>query len=427
MDLDVTVIPAVTAALATTAAKDDDTTAPFNIEATFQVVTGSGLSKSVQVSGQNIRLALILIMTVLTIAGNSFAVFVINFKKQDFTSGKLSEVRLVTSLFFSDLLLGLTAMSMASISGFRPDVAKMPGFPELQIFFINWCGCCSVYNMAAVSFVKMLAVTRPFQFEQQVTSKRCWVGVTAIWLVSFVISVPVLTDFVHSYYSEYLLIANMEKGNVVNRVIFAVLVYIPATTVIFISYWKIFMIIVKHKTQISETSVVPGSSSNQYQSAIAAIKSAKKMLVIIGVYFIVFTPLLIIVVSGDVSNPETQGKWHVFIITWVSLGNSCYNCMLYIAMHKRNRAVARQVLFCQEGGDDDSSASTNGQWCWGRMDRYLQGMNISEMPWEEKLNRILKRVCFLIVWKICVIRFLKKCNQSQFVKAVHVITSRLSY
>ena len=332
-------------------AVEDETTEPFDATVTSYVATASTPLTSAEVPGRSIRQFVVLTVTVLTITSNSFAIFIINSKKQGFTSDKLWEVRLVTSLFYSDLILGLM-MCLGFVCGYWPEVADFPKVPKVQMFFMNWCGCCSIYNMAAVSFVKMLAIARPLHFEQEVTSKRCWAGIAAAWLFTFVLSVPILTDFVEPNYVKALYISNMKKGVIVLPATFALLVYIPATSIIVLSYWKIFMIVLKHKMQINDTSVLSGSSNTSYQSVFAGFKSAKKILVIIAVYFAVYTPLLVLVVSGDNASPETQGKWHAFIITWISLGNSCYNSMLYITMHKRTRATVREIFFCQKDSDN---------------------------------------------------------------------------
>ena len=341
----------------TTKVEETTVTAPFHVEATSQVATaGPSGSTILEVSGWSVRLSVVFMITALTIAGNCFAIFVINLKKQSFTSGKLWEVRLVTSLFYSDLLLGLTVMFLAFLSGVQPEATNWQNISKLQVFFIIWCGSCSIYNMAAVSFVKMLAIARPLQFELEVTSKRCWAGIACIWLIAVVISAPVLTDFAETAYAKPLLISTMGKGNAVLSTTFTILVYIPATSVISVSYWKIFRIVLKHKRRIADISVLlDGSSNGQYQRVVSAIKSAKKMMVITGVYYSVFTPLAILLASGDIKNPESQERWYVFVILWNSLGNSWYNCMLYLLLHKKNRTAVKQVLSCQKNRSDISA------------------------------------------------------------------------
>ncbi len=243
-------------------------------------------------------------------------------------------------------------MLMAFISGIFPGVGDWPYYANVQMFFLTWGVMTSLCGMAAISFVKLLAVVRPLHFQQDVIPKRCRYGLIAMWSLTFVMSLPYLTKYLEIVFIEPLLLpVTTGNGYIIDQIV-CLCVYLPVGTTIFFSYGKICLVILKQKRAVTVVGVQVNGNANS-QSVLSAIKSARKIFVIIIVYCLVYTPASVSSSLGYISDPATQNEWYCFFAQWLLLSNCFINNVLYIAMYSETRAAVRKMLLCQSspGGD----------------------------------------------------------------------------
>ena len=82
----------------------------------------------------------------------------------------------ICSLCVSDLAGGITAMpiSAALCSRATPTVRLSTRYlPEIQMFCLWWFGFNSLHNLSWVALSKIVAILKPFRYEQLLTRNRC--------------------------------------------------------------------------------------------------------------------------------------------------------------------------------------------------------------------------------------------------------------
>lgn len=298
------------------------------------------------------RLIVAATITCLTISCNVFTILLLRRSTGD--SEKRQDVLFVQSLFTSDLVCGVTTMLMAVVSGMFPSgIATGSYFYKIQMFFWNWSACCSLYCMAAISFVKLLAITRPLLFEQDVTTRRCLLVIAGLWVFTFLISLPILTEYVEILYIDSQMLSVISFESQAYNLAVGFLVAFPASITIFLSYGKIFLVILKHKRTIVDVNQCECEQPTSL-AVISTIRSAKRMVIIIGLYFVVYAPAFLALSSGIISNPDTRDEWYCFVSMWLMLSNTCINSIAYVTMYSETRAAARKMLLCSVDDIEDS-------------------------------------------------------------------------
>ena len=100
------------------------------------------------------------------------------------------------SLSVSDLGIGCIVMpiSAAVCSNVTPNVKYMLGIlPGVHMFCIWWFSFNSFHSLCWLTMCKMIAVTRPFQFEQIVTLNRCRFVIVFNWVLCAALAATKLT------------------------------------------------------------------------------------------------------------------------------------------------------------------------------------------------------------------------------------------
>ena len=152
------------------------------------------------------------------------------------------------SLTLSDLANGCTAMpiSAALCSNATPNVRDMTTYlPKVQMFCSVWFTVTSMHSLCWVTVCKMVAITRPFRYQQILTRRRCYVIICITWSVAGLLAVLLLRgdvewEFVTCMYY-------IQRSHDIVVLFLLAVIYVLVTPIIAIVYAtsRIFCVIVR--------------------------------------------------------------------------------------------------------------------------------------------------------------------------------------
>ena len=321
-------------------------------------------------------------INVLAVSGNLLVIYVISYTKE---LRRKESNWFVVNLAFADLLVALTVIPTSLdilITGkFRLGLA----FKEF-IGFANFLFCiCSIMNLLLLSVDRWFAIAKPFKYLDVITPRKVGAACLFVWIYSMLCALPPKFG-VSSYFCfiPNLDVCDLEKdwSGSYKAIIFAAAVlglsYCLALSVMLASYWKIFRITRSHVRRINvqrpldsfvaETNVrseqiemVAGtlfSSTSNIEDAdkraagktwwwkkahnngniphVSDIQTAKSFLIVIGVYFICWTPFCVTLLLDIVMSKKMNSKV-ALICLWIGYTNSCLNPLIYTWKYKQFR------------------------------------------------------------------------------------------
>ena len=321
----------------------------------------------------------LIFINLLAASGNLLVIFVILHTKE---LRRKESNWFVANLALADLLVALTVIPTSIdtlINGhFRLGLA----FKEF-IGFANFLFCiCSIMNLQLLSIDRWFAIAKPFRYLEVVTPKKAGAACLFVWIYSMVCGLPPKFG-VSSYFCfiPNLDVCDLEKDWSASHkaLIFGVAVlgstYGLALIVMVLSYWRIFRITRWHVRRINvqlsfeqcaktngfseQTERVDDSviSLNTEETAkrssrktqwsrkesrkrnfprASDIQTAKSFLVVIGVYFLCWTPFCVTLML-DIIMSKKINSTVALICLWIGYINSCLNPLVYTWKYKQFR------------------------------------------------------------------------------------------
>ena len=289
----------------------------------------------------NIQFAIFCVIIILNVIMNSLVIAVIARYPQ------LREDRttlFMFSLSVSDLAAGCTYMPISVVLcyGARPGVADIVGFfPKLQLFALWWFSFNSMHSLCWVTISKAILIMKPFEAEQLLTRKRCYVIIALIWTVGCLLatvnfSVHVTVNAVSCTYS---IPANDHVVKAGYLTFFVIGVVLPISLIIYGTV-RILIVVVRTHRQISalEQSVAVGDNSNGNTGfvTVQAIRSSKSVIVICIVSLLLNTPTLAYAVLDNVTDTHLPYMFN-FVCIRIFESNTFVNSLLYLILFKSVR------------------------------------------------------------------------------------------
>lgn len=329
----------------------------------------------------------LLVVNILAISGNLLVVLVIS---------RTEELRrkesnwFVINLALADLFVAFTVIPTTLDTLINGEFRLGFAFKEF-IGFANFLFCiCSIMNLQLLSFDRWFAIAKPFKYVAVVSSRKAIAACVFVWVYAMLCALPPKFG-VSSYFCfiPNLDTCDLEKdwSGSGKALIFAITVlglsYTLALTVMAICYWKIFRIARSHVRRINvqrfnsrkncgtlemvdgfsgslptfveeseETTFGKTSSIRQAfkqarrHSHSSDIRTAKSFLMVIGAYFLCWTPFCVALFLDIVTKEKINSKVSL-ICLWLGYSNSCLNPMIYTWKYKqfRNALVSTAKKF----------------------------------------------------------------------------------
>jgi len=331
----------------------------------------------------------IILINLLALSGNLLVIFVILLTKE---LRRKESNWFVLNLALADLFVSLTVIPASLDTVINGHFRFGTSFKEF-IGFANFLFCiCSIMNLLLLSVDRWFAIAKPFRYLQVITPKKASAACLFAWFYSMLCALPPKFG-ISSYYCFIPNIDNcdLEKdwSGSKNALIFAIAVlglsYCLALAVMVVFYWRIFRItrshirrinvqhslrsrvetseyseqkerrvddfssVISNVLEIEDTATKRLSSrkmrsskknrkwTNQNQFPRASdIQTAKSFLIVIGVYFLCWTPFCFMLMLDIIMSKKTN-QTGALIGLWIGYANSCLNPVIYTWKYKQFR------------------------------------------------------------------------------------------
>ena len=255
------------------------------------------------------------------------------------------------SLALSDLANGCTSMpiSIALCSRATPNVRNMTGFlPKIHLTFSLWFTACSMHSLCWMTVCKLIAITKPFRYEQLLTRNRCYFIICCTWITGALLAAtlaPSVSSWNLDVCTFHITVSPASAGIIVIDLIIAVV--LPVVVLVY-SSMRIFIVIIRtHRriaAQVNSIGGEPGTSADVACVTLASIRSGRNVLVVSLSFFLLTIPYIIFMLlfafKLDVHLPSS----YKFVASWVLLSNSSVNSIIYIYLFRDVRHKTAHML-----------------------------------------------------------------------------------
>ena len=250
----------------------------------------------------------------------------------------------VLSLTLSDLAIGCTAMpiSAAVCSHATPHIRHMTHFlPKVQAFCSVWFSFNSVHSLCWVTVSKMIAITKPFRYEQLLTTRRCWTIIAAIWLTGAVLSTSGIPD-VGEWNMSTCSYSQPVEARVSVVLLFGLLlgVVVPLLAITYATTRIFFAILRTHHQMTAQVDSIGGQNADVIQSeslALRALRSGRNILLILLVLLVLSFPIIIYFVAMTIGKESSLPSSFSFLALWTVMCNSAANSLFYLVLFRSVR------------------------------------------------------------------------------------------
>ncbi|XP_012235220.1 rhodopsin isoform X1 [Linepithema humile] len=303
----------------------------------------------------------------ISVIGNGMVVYIFTTTKSLRTPSNL----LVVNLAISDFLMMLCMSPAMVINCYYETWVLGPLFCELYALTGSLFGCGSIWTMTMIAFDRYNVIVKGLS-AKPMTINGALVRILGIWFFSLLWTIAPLFGW-----NRYVPEGNMTAcgTDYLNKDLFSrsyiffysIFVYFAPLFLIIYSYFFIIQAVAAHEKNMREQAKkmnVASLRSAENQSTSAECKLAKVALMTISLWFMAWTPYLVINYAGIF---ETTKISPLFTI-WGSLfakANAVYNPIVYGISHPKYRAALFQrfpSLACASepasGGDTTSTTTT---------------------------------------------------------------------
>nr|APY20654.1 long wavelength sensitive opsin [Pogonus chalceus] len=303
-----------------------------------------------------------------SIAGNGMVIYIFSSTKSLKTPSNL----LVVNLAFSDFFMMLAMSPAMVINCYYETWVLGPLFCELYAMFGSLFGCISIWTMTMIALDRYNVIVKGLS-AKPLTKKSAMIQILALWTFSIIWVI-----FPFFGWNRYVPEGNMTAcgTDYLNKewlsrsyiLVYSVFVYFLPLLVIIYSYFFIVQAVAAHEKGMRDQAKkmnVASLRSSEAQQTSAECKLAKIALMTISLWFVAWTPYLVINYAGIF---ETK-KISPLATIWGSLfakANAVYNPIVYGISHPKYRAVLLEkfpTLACAPPPPEDTasavSATTN--------------------------------------------------------------------
>ncbi|XP_029987519.1 G-protein coupled receptor 52 [Sphaeramia orbicularis] len=284
--------------------------------------------------------AVIVLLTVLIIAGNLTVIFVFHCAPllHHYTTSYF-----IQTMAYADLLVGLSCLVPTLSLLHYPAGVQEPITCQVFSYVISVLKSVSMACLACISVDRYLAITKPLSYNQLVTPCRLRGCIALIWVYSSLVFLPSFFGWgkpgYHGDIFEWC--AHSWPTSALFTGFVVCLLYAPAALVVCFTYYHIFRICQQHNREISERRArFPsqemetgegggggGGGGGHHGGHGPDRRYAMVLFRITSVFYMLWLPYIIyfLLESSHVLDSPALS----FITTWLAISNSFCNCVIY--------------------------------------------------------------------------------------------------
>ena len=253
----------------------------------------------------------------------------------------------ICSLCVSDLAGACITMpiSAALCSRATPTVRLSTRYlPEIQMFCGWWFGFNSMHSISWVALSKMVAILKPFRYEQLLTCNRCYGIIVFNWVVGAALAAAKFTIDVtwNTSICTFRVPANNKQASTLIISTYVVTIVIPGIALIVATVMMLIVVLRTHKQICCQVqSIGGGGAINTGLVTVQTIRSAKNILIICFVSIALSVPLLSFAVLRHAIYSQQIARVFSFSAAWLFSCNSFMNSFLYLVLH---RSVRKKIV-----------------------------------------------------------------------------------
>ncbi|KAK2157056.1 hypothetical protein NP493_1916g00028 [Ridgeia piscesae] len=213
---------------------------------------------------------------------------------------------------------------------------------------IKWCGFNSVNSLSWLTLSKMVAVTKPFRYEQLLSRNRCYVIICFDWFIGACIAT--VGSQAKSDWNMPMCLTQLPVVSRVSAVFKAISITAISLPLIMIVYatTKIICVIVRTHLQISALVHSIGGYDNNTGLGLSltrqSARSCKNVLIICVTVVVLTIPLIVYNVAVTVWGYGLISISYGFTVFWIAMCNSFVNSLLYLTLFRSVRRKTYEML-----------------------------------------------------------------------------------
>lgn len=277
---------------------------------------------------------------ILAIAGNILVCVAV------FTDRRLKHLNnlLLVSLAIADLLVAMLVMTFAVINDILDKWIFGATFCNIWISGDIMCSTASILNLCVISLDRYIHIRNPFRYETWMNWKKIAAMISAVWIMSGVISfIPIHLEW-HKNAEDRGKpmeenVCAMDLNPIYSVVSSTISFYIPCIVMLTI-YLQLYCYARRHVNSIKKTQTPQfGAKTSSSQDHKAAVTLG----IIVGVFLFCWLPFFIVNLIAAFCKcvPLILFK----ILTWLGYVNSCLNPIIYSIFNQEFRDAFRRILF----------------------------------------------------------------------------------
>lgn len=276
---------------------------------------------------------------------------------------------LVVNLAFSDFIMMIIMSPPMVINCYYETWVLGPLMCDIYAMVGSLCGCASIWTMSAIAFDRYNVIVKGMA-GKPLTIKKALLEILIIWLFASVWTILPMVGWnryvpegnMTSCGTDYLTKDWLSKSYILVYSIFVY--YTPLLTIIY-SYYFIVSTVAAHERGMREQAKkmnVQSLRTGDNQNISAEVKLAKVALMTISLWFMAWTPYLVINYTGIFGGANISPLFTI----WGSLfakANAIYNPIVYGISHPKYRAALKEKLPCCVCGstEDPSTAAKTAE------------------------------------------------------------------
>nr|BAQ54929.1 opsin, long-wavelength sensitive type [Mnais costalis] len=293
--------------------------------------------------------------------GNGVVIYIFSTTKSLRTPSNL----LVLNLALSDFLMMVIMCPFMLINCFYETWIFGPLMCDMYAFFGSLFGCTSIWTMVTISLDRYNVIVKGMA-GKPLTIKRSLLWLFIVWTHALLWTVLPMVGWnryvpegnMTSCGTDYLTKEWFHKSYILVYSVFCY--WTPLLTIIY-SYFFIVKAVATHERGMREQAKkmnVASLRSSEQQSTSAECKLAKVALMTISLWFMAWTPYLIINFAGIFETMTISP----LVTIWGSVfakASACYNPIVYGISHPKYRAALNEKLPCLVCGSTESASAAD--------------------------------------------------------------------
>ena len=247
--------------------------------------------------------------------------------------------RVIISSAVSDLGSGLTVVGVSAVIACLRFQTVPPSLVLLQMCCFVVFGMNSQAHQTLIAVTRCITIVKPFTQHEILSGRRVNYMIIITWIYAFVGGVyPLYTDVQPTFNFDTYIVSHIFTGWTPYT---STIPFIILTLPISISYLWIFVVILKHRRQISDVSLPRGghndSTSKAAHDFLESVRSAKCMFTLFAAHMILSIPILITEVT------QASPIW-LYRCIWIMMLYCVSDSFLYMALYPTVRNTIKSKL-----------------------------------------------------------------------------------